>query len=59
MKVSGDFEAEGRPASNIVYHAKVDADASDEKIQELIKYTDSVAEVQNTLRVGIPVTLAG
>jgi uncharacterized OsmC-like protein len=59
VKVSGDFEAEGRPASNIVYHAKVDADASDEKIQELIKYTDSVAEVQNTLRVGIPVTLAG
>ena len=58
VKVSGDFEAEGRPASNIVYHAKVDADASDEKIQELIKYTDSVAEVQNTLRVGIPVTLA-
>jgi uncharacterized OsmC-like protein len=59
VNVSGDFEAEGRPASNIVYHAKVDADASDEKIQELIKYTDSVAEVQNTLRVGIPVTLAG
>jgi uncharacterized OsmC-like protein len=59
VEVSGDFAAEGKPASNIVYHAKVDADASDEKIQELITYTDSVAEVQNTLRLGIPVTLAG
>lgn len=59
VEVSGDFAADGKPASNIVYHAKVDADASDEKIQELITYTDSVAEVQNTLRVGIPVTLAG
>jgi uncharacterized OsmC-like protein len=59
VEVRGDFEAEGKPASNIVYHAKVDADASDEKIQELITYTDSVAEVQNTLRVGTPVTLAG
>ena len=59
VEVSGDFAAEGKPASNIVYHAKVDADASDEKIQELIMYTDSVAEVQNTLRVGTPVTLAG
>jgi uncharacterized OsmC-like protein len=59
VEVSGDFAAEGKPASNIVYHAKVDADASDEKIQELIKYTDSVAEVQNTLRVGTPVTLVG
>ena len=59
VEVSGDFEAEGKPASNIVYHAKVDADASDEKIQELIMYTDSVAEVQNTLRLGTPINLAG
>ena len=55
--VDGDFEAERMPATNIVYHASVKADASDTEIQELILYTDSVAEIQNTLRVGTPVRL--
>ena len=55
VEVEGDFEAEGKPASNIVYHAKVDADASPEKIRELMLHTDTVVEIQNTLRVGTPV----
>ncbi len=53
----GDFEAERKPASNIVYRVKVNANASEEKIQELIMYVDSIAEIQNTLRLGTPVTL--
>jgi uncharacterized OsmC-like protein len=57
VEVSGDFEAEGKPASNIVYRVNVDADASPERIQELIRDTDSVTEIQNTLRVGTPVQL--
>jgi uncharacterized OsmC-like protein len=57
VEVTGDFEAEGKPGSNIVYRAKVDAHASQEEIHELLKYTDAVAEIQNTLRVGTPVKL--
>lgn len=57
VEVEGDFEAPGRPASNIVYRAKVDADATEEQIRELMVHTDSVAEIQNTLRVGTPVRL--
>lgn len=57
VEVDGDFEAERQPASNIVYRVKVDADASEEKLQELIVYVDSIAEIQNTLRLGTPVKL--
>jgi uncharacterized OsmC-like protein len=57
VAVEGDFEAERMPATNLVYHARVMADASETEIQELILYTDSIAEIQNTLRVGTPVRL--
>jgi uncharacterized OsmC-like protein len=55
VEVEGDFEAAGKPASNIVYRAKVNADASPEKIRELMLHTDTVVEIQNTLRDGTPV----
>ena len=57
VEVVGDFDAERQPASNIVYRVKVDAEASEEKLQDLIRYVDSIAEIQNTLRAGTPVTL--
>lgn len=57
VEVEGDFEAAGRPASNIVYRAKVSADATEEQIRDLMLHTDSVAEIQNTLRLGTPVRL--
>ena len=57
VEVDGDFEAERQPASNIVYRVKINADASEKELQELILYVDSIAEIQNTLRVGTPVTL--
>jgi uncharacterized OsmC-like protein len=57
VEVEGDFEAPGKPGSNIVYRARVNADAGDEKIQDLIRYTDSIAEIQNTVRLGTPVRL--
>ena len=56
VDVEGDFETE-QPASNIVYRAKVKADASDERIRDLMQYVDSTAEIQNTLRVETPVKL--
>ena len=57
MEVEGDFEAQRKPASNIVYRAKIIADASEERIHELMLHIDSVAEIQNTLRLGTPVKL--
>jgi len=56
VDVEGDFESEGQPAGNVVYRARVKAQASDEEILDLLKYTDTVAEIQNTLRKATPVT---
>ena len=58
VEVSGDFGAEGEPATNITYGAKVVADASEEAIRELMTHTDQVTEIQNTLRVLTPVVLS-
>ena len=57
VEVTGDFEAEGKPASNIIYRAKIKANASNDEIRELMSHTDVVAEIQNTVRAGIPVKL--
>jgi uncharacterized OsmC-like protein len=57
VEVTGDFEAEGKPASNILYWAKIKANASNDEIRELMNHTDAVAEIQNTVRAGIPVRL--
>ena len=57
VNVSGEFGAEGEPAKYIEYGAKVSAEADENEIIELIKHTDKVAEIQNTLRPGIPVIL--
>src|SRR5512138_2597766 len=55
--VEGDFGAEGEPARNVVYRARVYADASEDEIRELMKFTDTVAEIQNTMRTETPVIL--
>ena len=57
VEVSGDFGAEGEPARNVAYRAKVTAQASEDDIRELMRHTDRVAEIQNTLRVSTPVQL--
>jgi organic hydroperoxide reductase OsmC/OhrA len=58
VAVRGDFGADGEPASNITYTAKVTAQAGEEAIRDLMRYTDTVAEIQNTLRLGMPVVLS-
>ena len=57
IEVSGDFGAEGAPAKDIRYRASVDAKAPREAIVELMRHTDTVAEIQNTLRASSPVSL--
>lgn len=58
VEVMATFGSEGEPASEIAYAVRVRADASEAVIHELVRATDAVAEVQNTLRKGCPVRLA-
>ncbi len=58
IEVNGDFDGtSGHPIENIVYNVTVEADASQEEIEKLINHTDTVAEIQNTLRQGTGVRL--
>jgi uncharacterized OsmC-like protein len=57
VECMADFGAEGEPGSNFRYTARVSADASPEVIEELIRATDELAEVHNTLRKGVQVQL--
>lgn len=57
VDVEGDFPAAGEPARNIVYRAKVVANADEQEIRALMNFTDTVAEIQKTLRIESPVIL--
>ncbi len=58
VQVQGEFAPKaGSIAENVTYTATVEADASEADILDLIQHTDTVAEVQNTLRKGIHVQL--
>src|SRR6266516_2740961 len=57
VDVEGQFGAEGEPATHVTYRAKVVARAAEAEIRELMQHTDTLAEIQNTLRVQTPVTL--
>src|SRR3954466_4079470 len=46
VAVSGDFGAEGTPATNVTYQARVTAAASAEQIRALMADSDQVAEIQ-------------
>lgn len=58
VTVTGNFGKEGEPASDIQYQVSIDAPLLNEsEKEELCQYVDALAEVHNTLRQGIPVTL--
>lgn len=57
VEASADFDGIGLGATNVRYRAKVQSSAPPEAIAELLRQTDAVAEVHNTLRAGTPVTL--
>ncbi len=59
VEVHGQFGLmPGNVAENVTYHATVKAEASEEDIVDLMRHTDTVAEIQNTIRQGGHVTLA-
>ena len=57
VHASARFEGIGLAASDIRYRAKVSSPASAEQIAALLRETDAVAEVHNTVRAGVPVVL--
>jgi uncharacterized OsmC-like protein len=57
VEVDGEFVAEGAPASDVKYRARVTSRANPRDLEELMLATDKVAEIQNTLRVQTPVEL--
>lgn len=57
VEVDGEFGAEGEHAENVTYRAKVYSQAGEEEIREMMEFTDTVAEIQKTLRVETPVVL--
>ena len=58
VHVTGEFGGEGDPAKKILYEAKIDSPNARNEIEKLIADVDAIAEIHNTLRKGIAVTLS-
>ncbi len=58
VEVTAEFGGPGESGKNITYEARVIAEAGTEDIEALMRDTDRVAEIHNTLRVLTPVTLS-
>jgi hypothetical protein len=59
VEASATFAGVGLAASDVRYRAKVESTASPQAVVRLLRETDAVAEVHNTLRKGVPVQLLG
>ena len=57
VEATAEFPAVGLAATNIRYRAVVRSSATAEAITQLLRQTDAVAEVHNTVRAGVPVEL--
>ncbi|PYQ59769.1 MAG: osmotically inducible protein OsmC [Acidobacteria bacterium] len=55
VEASAEFPGIGLAATNIRYRALVSSPASASEIAELLRQTDAVAEVHNTVRAGVSV----
>ena len=58
VEVTGEFGGEGQPAKNITYSASIDGGAPQAELLDLLRHTDTIAEIQNTLRTSVPVSLS-
>ena len=57
VEVSGTFGNAAEPAHDISYRVQVQADGPKATMDDLIRTTDSLVEIQNTLGAGCPVRL--
>lgn len=52
VEASAQFDGVGLAATNIQYRARLASPAAPEQIERLLRETDAVAEVHNTVRAG-------
>ena len=57
VEASAEFAGVGLAAANIRYRASVTSSAPHSAIADLLRQTDAVAEIHNTLRAGVAVEL--
>ena len=57
VEASAEFPGVGLAAMNITYRATVSSSASSSALAQLLRETDAVAEIHNTVRAGVPVDL--
>jgi uncharacterized OsmC-like protein len=57
VEASAEFPGIGLAATNIKYRAMVSSSASSSAVAQLLRETDAVAEIHNTVRAGLPVEL--
>jgi len=57
VEVTCEFGGPGEPGWNFRYKPAVVSTESMQKIEDLLSHTDTVAEIQNTLRKGVDVQL--
>lgn len=55
VEARADFEGRGLGATNIEYRARVKSPAHADEIAVLLRETDTVAEIHNTIRKGVEV----
>jgi uncharacterized OsmC-like protein len=58
VHVDGDFMAAGHPAENVQCKIMVTAQASEDKIRELVAHTDKIAEIPMSIRKGTAISLS-
>jgi organic hydroperoxide reductase OsmC/OhrA len=59
VEATADFPGIGLAATNIRYEVWVSSPANAEAVADLVRQTDAVAEVHNTIRAGAAVSLLG
>jgi uncharacterized OsmC-like protein len=57
VEASAEFPGIGLAASHIEYRATVSSPAPSSAVEQLLRNTDAVAEIHNTVRAGVPVEL--
>ena len=59
VEVGADWGGDPVRAQNVGFSVVVEGDATEQEILELIRHTDRVAEIPNSLRLGAEVNLTG
>lgn len=57
VRAHSEFGGPGDPARHIGYTVEVTALGDEGTIRDLVRHTDAMAEIHNTLRLGMPVLL--